>query len=117
MSLYQCGKAANANDTIWHCEQKDNHSERFDICDECITSLFDQKSQEISAICSSMDLCDEDMRLLSKILKKINDNPEQDKYKQINTKRLMSKIYNYELFLNILKEAGFKAPNDGLRLV
>ena len=83
----------------------------------------EQKSQEISnahnadRIDQANYLCNEDTRLLLRILKKIIDHPNADKFKNIHMTRLTKKIFNYYLCVDILKQAGFTTSNDGLRLV
>eukprot|EP01084_Bolivina_argentea_P096632 173719_1 len=64
----------------------------------------------------TIKLCDEDITLLIKILKKIIDKPDTDKYRDINIKEITKRINN-PLCIDIFKAIGFKISTNGLRLI
>eukprot|EP01084_Bolivina_argentea_P025742 47867_1 len=76
-----------------------------------------QKTEQTLNVDPSSYICAKDTELLQKIFKKIIDHPNDKKYSDINMTKLKKKMYNTELFIDILNEAGFRPSKNGSRLL
>eukprot|EP01083_Nonionella_stella_P291099 990551_1 len=88
-------------------------------------ALDNSLSDELSPLTVFSQLCETALEksgnLLIKILKKIIDNPNKSKYRNLNLIKISNKFQNskirIDLIIHLLSSAGFKKSNDGTRLL
>eukprot|EP01084_Bolivina_argentea_P193679 332264_1 len=131
-----CNICQQSTATMWHCEQKDEiHEDGFDICDTCIHSYnpqlyqdicykleqktyeFEEKIKQILKVYISQrnTIIHSECTFLLQLLNKILNHPNNSKYHRISFNALSINLSNLDIYIQSLKNAGFKQNNTWLQ--